>query len=488
MDQGAIDAVVRPLMSGKEAQIYLVMSEGQQRVAKVYKEAQNRSFKHRSDYTEGRRVRNSREQRAMDKRSRHGRDRLEAAWRSAEVDAIYRLRAAGVRVPEPFTFVDGVLVMELITGVDGEPAPRLLDLSYSEEEALALTEHLIREVVKMLCAGIVHGDLSSFNVLMSAEGPVLIDFPQVVDPAHNRVARRLLERDVGNLLQFFGRIVPRLRGMEYGPEMWALYESNRLNPESPLTGRYKSADFHGDVSSLLDEIKELEDEAARRRESLGLGAARPARRPKGSWLENAPDYQAESAAWEAKEKRQSGSRSGSIRDRRSGRRASDRRRSPHEPPAQNGAGSPREKRETASESEAPPTRRRSRRRRSSAAEPDTTRPSFAGAPDAAPKEKDPALESEARPARRRSRRRRSSGAGPNTEDRRSRRASGPSDSAPTTEGDRDGYERRRPTRGATERAHENNPPRSSNDLEPSGGDEGDGGTPGRRRRRRRRRR
>jgi len=279
-DQGVITEVIRPLMAGKEAEVYLVVSEGEQRVAKVYKEAQHRSFKHRSDYTEGRRVRNSRQQRAMNKRSRYGREQIEAEWRSAEVDAIYRLRAAGVRVPEPYDFVDGVLVMELITDDRGEPAPRLVDLEFTRSEATRVFHTLLKEVVKMLCAGIVHGDLSDFNVLMTRTGPVLIDFPQAVDPAHNRVARKLLIRDVDNLTQFMARYEPRLRHKRYGREMWDLYERGALTPDTRLTGAYRPKKKKADTTSLLEEIETLAQETRRRREALGLPPRRPARKPK----------------------------------------------------------------------------------------------------------------------------------------------------------------------------------------------------------------
>jgi RIO kinase 1 len=279
LEQGVIEEVLRPLMSGKEAEVFLVLSGGDVRVAKVYKNAQFRSFQHRTDYTEGRTVRNSREQRAMNKRSRHGRASTEDAWRSAEVDAIHRLRSAGVRVPEPFAFIDGVLVMELIKGEDGAPAPRLVDVHFTAEEATEVFHILVREVVKMLCAGIIHADLSDFNVLMSPTGPVIIDFPQAVDPARNQSARKLLIRDVKNLTSFLGRFAPKLRRTQYGPEMWDLYESSELAPDTELSGTYKPSETKTDVSSLLEDMLALEEEARERREALGLPPPRPARRP-----------------------------------------------------------------------------------------------------------------------------------------------------------------------------------------------------------------
>src|SRR5687768_1097712 len=207
-DEGIIEEVVRPLMSGKEAEVFLVRSGGELRVAKVYKEAQNRTFKNRAEYTEGRKVRNTRDQRAINKRSRHGRDQDEAAWRSTEVDMIYRLRDAGVRVPTPHHFIDGVLIMELITDEVGDPAPRLAEVSLSAEEAVRVFDRLLAEAVRMLCAGVVHGDLSDFNVLMGADGPVIIDLPQAVDASSNQNARKLLLRDVDNLQRFLSKFAP----------------------------------------------------------------------------------------------------------------------------------------------------------------------------------------------------------------------------------------------------------------------------------------
>ncbi|MCP4805699.1 MAG: serine protein kinase RIO [Proteobacteria bacterium] len=279
VEEGVIDEVIRPLMSGKEAQVYLVRSGTEQRVAKVYKESTNRSFKHRSDYTEGRKTRSSRGQRAMDKRSKYGRQQAEAAWRTAEVDAIYRLHGAGVRVPEPFEFHENVLVMELIDDGNGGPAPRLVDIELERRDARGFFDFLLQEVVKMLCAGLVHGDLSDFNVLIGPDGPVIIDFPQVVDPAFNRNARKLLIRDVDNLTSFFSRWLPKLRRTKYGPEMWALYEKGELRPDSQLTGKWNPKLKKANAMSLLDEIEEMERENREKRERLGLPPPRPARKP-----------------------------------------------------------------------------------------------------------------------------------------------------------------------------------------------------------------
>ncbi len=279
LERGIIDDVIQPLQSGKEAAVYVVVADGEHRVAKVYKESENRSFKHRSAYAEGRKVRNSRQQRAMSKKSRYGREELEAAWRDAEVDAIYRCRAAGVSVPEPHAYVDGVLVMEMVAGPDGGPAPRLVDCSFHPDEARAVFDQVLREVVKMLCAGVVHGDLSDFNVLMGRDGPVVIDFPQWLDAAHNRNARQMLIRDVDNLQQFLGRYARGLRGRRFGSEMWQLFERNELRPDTVLTGKgAKQSKPKDDPYALLREIEELEKAAKERREKLGL-PVRPARRP-----------------------------------------------------------------------------------------------------------------------------------------------------------------------------------------------------------------
>jgi RIO kinase 1 len=280
-EQGALDDVLRPLMSGKEAQVFLVVSGGKQAVAKVYKEAIHRSFKHRAAYTEGRKVRNSRDQRAIDKRSKHGREQDEAAWRSTEVDMIHRLHAAGVRVPVPSHFIDGVLVMELIVDADGNPAPRLGDVACSPELATAIYERLIREVVKMLCAGVVHGDLSEFNVLLGADGPVIIDFPQSIDSAANTNARALLVRDVDNLHRFLSRSVPSARRIAYAEEMWRLYEQNLLTPDTRLRGDYRAPQRLANTASVQDLIDDANRDERKRRDALGLrgGPEEPPARP-----------------------------------------------------------------------------------------------------------------------------------------------------------------------------------------------------------------
>ncbi len=272
-EDGIIQEVLRPLMSGKEAQIYLVRSGGEARVAKIYKEAQNRSFKHRTEYTEGRKVRNSRDQRAISKRTRHGRAQDEVAWRSTEVDMIYRLQAAGVRVPVPYHFVDGVLVMELVTDAAGNPAPRLGDVRFSPDEARRIYDRVLREVVRMLCAGVVHGDLSDFNVLLGTDGPVVIDFPQAIDAAGNQGARKLLLRDVDNLHRFLLRNDPSAQRLPFAEEIWDLYERNLLTPDTRLTGTYLAASKQADTALVVNLIADANRDEQRRRQALGLKAA-----------------------------------------------------------------------------------------------------------------------------------------------------------------------------------------------------------------------
>jgi len=264
VEDGLIDAVIRQLMSGKEAMIFVVRCGDEIRCAKVYKEANKRSFRQAVDYTEGRKTKNSRRARAMEKGTRYGRKVQEEAWQSAEVDALYRLAAAGVRVPAPYNFHEGVLLMELVTDAHGEPAPRLNDLEFSAEEALTYHALLMQEVVRMLSAGIVHGDLSEYNILLGAAGPVIIDLPQAVDAAGNNHARDMLERDVANLTNYFGRSAPELLVTEYGKEIWALYEQGRLTPDVPLTGRFDRVLPPVDLKSVVREIDDARAaEAAR---------------------------------------------------------------------------------------------------------------------------------------------------------------------------------------------------------------------------------
>jgi RIO kinase 1 len=264
IEEGLIDSVVRQLKSGKEADVFVVRCGDDTCAAKVYKEANKRGFRQAVDYTENRKVRNSRQARAMTKRTAYGREQQEAAWQSAEVDALYRLAAAGVRVPQPHNFHDGVLLMELVADGQGAAAPRLNDLSFTEAQARELHGTLIDEVVRMLCAGVIHGDLSEFNILLAGDGPVIIDLPQAVDAAGNNHAPRMLLRDVDNLRNFFGQYAPALLATRFGPEIWALYAAGLLVPGMPLTGRYERKAGEVDLSGLLREIEDARlEEAAR---------------------------------------------------------------------------------------------------------------------------------------------------------------------------------------------------------------------------------
>ncbi len=270
LNEGVIDDVIRPLKSGKEAQVYLVSSHGEACVAKVYKDADNRSFKNRADYTEGRNVRSSRDQRAMASGSKFGRAQNEATWKSTEVEMIYKLDAAGVRVPRPYHFIEGVLLMELVKDAHGDPAPRLGDIEFSKEVAEIVYGRLLREVVRMLAAGIVHGDLSDFNVLMDPEGPVVIDFPQAVYAARNQSARKLLIRDVENLHRFVSRFSPGHKALPYAQEMWQLYERGELHSESELTGRFVGETKVVNTRALLNIVKDAHEDERARRIRLGL--------------------------------------------------------------------------------------------------------------------------------------------------------------------------------------------------------------------------
>jgi RIO kinase 1 len=260
LEEGVIDGVVRQLMSGKEAMVYVVRSGGEIRCAKVYKEADKRSFRQAVDYTENRKTKNTRQARAIAKGSRFGRESQERAWQSAEVDALYRLAAAGVRVPKPFNFHEGVLLMELVTDAEGNAAPRLNDVELTALEARDYHERLVREVVRMLAAGVVHGDLSEFNILAAADGPVVIDLPQAVDAAGNKNAPAMLERDVRNLRHFFGRFAPEILDTNYGGEIWAAYESGTLTPDLPLTGRFTPEEREVDLQGVVREIVDAEKE------------------------------------------------------------------------------------------------------------------------------------------------------------------------------------------------------------------------------------
>ncbi len=266
VEDGLVDEVIRPLMSGKEADVFIVRCGSKVRCAKVYKDALKRSFKKAAQYTEGRRVRNSRRARAMEKGSRFGRKQLEDTWQNAEVDALYRLARAGVRVPEPYGCFDGVLLMELITDENGDVAPRLNEVSMSAEQAREDHALMMQYVMRMLCAGLVHGDLSEFNVLVDEDGPVIIDLPQAVDAAANNNARSMLERDVRNMSEYYGLFAPELRESRYAQEMWSLYEDGALHPDLKLTGQFAVDTHSADVDSVMLEIKAALAEEEQRKE------------------------------------------------------------------------------------------------------------------------------------------------------------------------------------------------------------------------------
>ncbi len=254
-EDGLIDEVISQLMSGKEATVYVVASDEEILCAKVYKEADKRSFKQAVQYQEGRKAKNSRRQRAMEKGSKYGRKQMEDAWHNAEVDALYKLDAAGVRVPKPFGCFDGVLLMELVTDDEGNVAPRLNDVAFDEAQAIEDHNTMMEYVKLMLCAGIVHGDLSEFNVLVDDYGPVIIDLPQAVDAAANMHAKSMLERDVNNMRSYYGQYAPSLLNTQYAKEMWALYEDGELKPDTELTGLFEEDDSSANVDAVLEEIK-----------------------------------------------------------------------------------------------------------------------------------------------------------------------------------------------------------------------------------------
>lgn len=260
-DDGLIDEVISQLMSGKEAQVYIVRCGDKLRCAKIYKEANKRSFKQAATYQEGRQVRNSRDARAMGKKSRYGQRGHEEAWLNAEVDALRRLHNAGVRVPQTHGFVDGVLLMDMITDADGDVAPRLNDVEMSAQDALRFHASVMQDVVKMLCAGLIHGDLSEFNVLMAADGPVIIDLPQAVNAAGNNSAAAMLIRDVENMTRYFGRFAPELRGTFYGPEIWDLFQRGVLRPGVTLTGKYERRAENANIAEIMAVIEDARAEA-----------------------------------------------------------------------------------------------------------------------------------------------------------------------------------------------------------------------------------
>ena len=261
IDDGVIDQVLRPLKSGKEASVYVVRCGDEVRCAKVYKDMAQRSFQQRVQYQEGRKVRGSRQARAIGKASKFGRKEAEVAWKNAEVDALYQLVAAGVRVPQPYGYFNGVLVMELVTDADGYSAPRLGEVELEPEQARHFHRFLMQQVARMLCIGLIHGDLSEYNVLVAPEGPVIIDLPQVVSAAGNNAARTMLRRDVGNITISLSRFAPELLDTHYAEEMWALYEQGELRPDSELTGVFVFDQSSVDVDSVMQSIIDAREEA-----------------------------------------------------------------------------------------------------------------------------------------------------------------------------------------------------------------------------------
>ena len=266
LDDGLIDEVIHPLMSGKEASVYVVRCGSEIRCAKVYKEANKRSFKKAVQYQEGRKVRNSRRARAMEKGSKFGRQQQEDTWQNAEIDALIKLANAGVRVPQPYGCFDGVLLMELVTMEDGDVAPRLNDVILTEEQALEDHAVIMQYIVRMLCAGLIHGDLSEFNILVDDYGPVIIDLPQAVDAAANNNARRMLERDINKMRDYYSQFAPQLQQTQYAKEIWALYEDGELHPDTELTGNFTETDESADVDTVLEEIRAVLEEQREREE------------------------------------------------------------------------------------------------------------------------------------------------------------------------------------------------------------------------------
>jgi len=264
IDDGVIDEVIRSLKSGKEATVYLVRTGAQTRCAKVYRDMAQRSFQRRAQYQEGRKVRGSRQARAMNKSTRFGRKEQEAAWKNAEVDALYQLQAAGVRVPKPYGYFNDVLIMELVTDAAGDPAPRLSEIDLSPDTAREYHDFLIQQIVRMLNIGLIHGDLSEFNVLIAPDGPVIIDLPQVVNAAGNNGALAMLERDVNNIRDTLGRFAPELLATEFAREMWSLFQQGELTADKKLTGEFARDEATADADGVLLAVEDAREEAIRR--------------------------------------------------------------------------------------------------------------------------------------------------------------------------------------------------------------------------------
>lgn len=274
IDDGLIDEVLRPLKSGKEASVYVVRCGDEVRCAKVYKDMAQRSFQARAQYQEGRKVRGSRQARAMAKATKFGKREQETAWKNTEAEVLYRLADAGVRVPQPYGFFHGVLMMDLVTDADGHSAPRLVEADLTADRARAFHATLIGDVARMLCLGLIHGDLSEYNVLVAPDGPVIIDFPQAVSAAGNNAARAMLLRDVHNLRESLGRHAPELRDTYYGEEMWALFEQGELRPDTALTGSFVFDEHTADTRAVLCSIEDARREAIIRQQGREEAAER----------------------------------------------------------------------------------------------------------------------------------------------------------------------------------------------------------------------
>jgi RIO kinase 1 len=264
LDAHMIEDVIGQLQSGKEAEVYVVRVDGELCCAKIYKEANNRTFKQKVQYTEGRKVRGSRRARAMESSSKYGRQEREAEWQNTEVDALYHLASVGVKVPKPLGYHEGVLLLQMVTDADGNPAPRLNDVDITADEARAYHLDLIRESVKILCAGLIHGDLSEFNVLKASDGLVIIDLPQAIQATANN-GFGLFERDLQQLAAFFGRFAPEILETNYAKEIWKYFENGKLKPDTVLTGKFEGSSRKADVRAVMSEINDARDDEMEKR-------------------------------------------------------------------------------------------------------------------------------------------------------------------------------------------------------------------------------